>query len=141
MLIVTLLNLSTKVLSDSPFSWRMPTRAMEVRWCGRLFANWVSNFATSVAKLSMELGEFGEPTKGCSLQGCGKHPAQHGVVRGVETHMGGVGVHMLVRVGRPVVSVSVDTLLLLKQWDFDDGVGKGVSTVRVGHQGRPGGPD
>ena len=57
MLIATLLNLSTKVLNDSPFSWRMPTRAMEVKWCGRLVANWVSNFATSVAKLSMELGE------------------------------------------------------------------------------------
>jgi len=24
---------------DSPFSWRMPTRAMEVRWCGLLVAN------------------------------------------------------------------------------------------------------
>ena len=35
----------------------MPTRAMEVRWCGWLVANCVSNFATSVAKLSMELGE------------------------------------------------------------------------------------
>jgi len=55
MLIATLLNLSTKVLNDSPFSWRMPTRVMEVRWCGRLVANWVSNFATSVAKLLMEL--------------------------------------------------------------------------------------
>jgi len=43
--------------------------------------------------------ELGEPTRSCSLQGCGKHSAQHGVVRGVETHMGGVGVHMLVRVG------------------------------------------
>ena len=54
MLIATLLNLSTKVLKDSPFSWRMPTRAMDVRWCGRLVANWVSNFATSVAKLPMD---------------------------------------------------------------------------------------
>jgi len=57
MLNATLLNLSTKVLRDSPFSWRMPTRAMEVRWCDRLVANWVSNFVTRVAKLSMELGE------------------------------------------------------------------------------------
>jgi len=57
MLIATLLNLSTKVLKDSPFFWRMPTRAMDVRWRGRLVANWVSNFATSEAKLSMELGE------------------------------------------------------------------------------------
>jgi len=57
MFIATLLNLSTKVIKDSPFSWRMPTRAMEVRWCGRLVGNWVSNFATSVTKLSMELGE------------------------------------------------------------------------------------
>jgi len=30
-LITTLLNLPTKVLSDSSFSWRMPTRAKEVR--------------------------------------------------------------------------------------------------------------
>jgi len=85
--------------------------------------------------------ELGEPTKGCSFQGCGKHSAQHDVVRGVETHMGGVGVHMLVRVGLPVISVSVETLPLLRQWDFDDGVGKGVSAVWVGRQGRPGGPD
>jgi len=54
--------------------------------------------------------------------------------------MGGVGVHMLVGVGRPVVSVSVETLPLLRKWDFDDGVGKGVSAIRVGRQGRPGGP-
>jgi len=56
MLIATLLNLSTKVLRDSPFSWLMPTRAMDARWCGLLVANWVSNFIMRVAKLSMELG-------------------------------------------------------------------------------------
>ena len=43
--------------------------------------------------------ELGKPAKGCSLQRCRKHLAQHCIVRGVETHMGGVGIHMLVRVG------------------------------------------
>ena len=55
--------------------------------------------------------------------------------------MGGVGVHMLAQVGRPVISVSVETLPLLRQWDLDDDVGKGMSAVRVSRQGRPGGPD
>ena len=56
MLIVTFPNLLMKVLKDSPFSWRMPTKAMEVRWCDRLVANCVSNMDISVAKLSTELG-------------------------------------------------------------------------------------
>jgi len=55
--------------------------------------------------------------------------------------MGGVSVHMLIRVGRPVISVSVETLPLLRQWDFDDGVGKRMSAGRVDRHGRPGGPD
>ena len=54
---------------------------------------------------------------------------------------GGVCVHMLIRVGRPVISVSVETLPLLRQWDFDDGVGKRMSVGRIGCHGRPGGPD
>lgn len=56
MFITTLLNLLTKVLKESPFSWRIPTRAMEVRWCGWLVANYVSNLDISVMKLSMEKG-------------------------------------------------------------------------------------
>jgi len=84
--------------------------------------------------------EFGEPTEGCTLQGSGEHSAQYGLVRDVETHMDGVGLHMLVWVGRPVIPVSVETLPLLRQWDFNDVVGKGMSAVRVGRQGRPGGP-
>ena len=28
-------------------SWWMPTKAMEVRWCGLLMTNWVSNFVTN----------------------------------------------------------------------------------------------
>ena len=41
---------------------------------------------------------------------------------------------------RQVISVSVETLPFLRHWDFDDGVGKGVSAVRVDRQGCPGGP-
>jgi len=62
-----------------------------------------------------EIGwELGKPVKGCSLHRCRKHSAQHCIVRGVETHMGGVGIYMLVRVSRPVVSVSVETLPLVR---------------------------
>jgi len=43
--------------------------------------------------------ELGEPAKGCSLQPSGKNSTQHCIVRGVETHMGGVGVHMLIGIG------------------------------------------
>ena len=57
MFITTFPNLSMKVFRDFPFSWRMPTRAMEVRWCGQLVAKYVSNLDISIAKLSQELGE------------------------------------------------------------------------------------
>jgi len=56
--------------------------------------------------------EFDKPAKGCSLQRCRKHSPQHCIVRGVETHMGDIDIHMLVRVSRHVVSVSVETLPL-----------------------------
>jgi len=34
----------------------MPTKAMEVRLCGQLVANYVPNLATSVLKQSIEFG-------------------------------------------------------------------------------------
>ena len=43
-------------LNDSLFSYRMPTKAMEVRLCGQLVANYVPNLATSVLKQSIEFG-------------------------------------------------------------------------------------
>ena len=54
--------------------------------------------------------ELGEPTEGSSLQGRGKHLARHCVVRCVKTHMGGIGIHMLVWVGCTVIPVLVEAL-------------------------------
>jgi len=54
--------------------------------------------------------------------------------------MDGVSVHMLIRVNRPIISVSVETLPLLRQWDFNNGVGERMLAGRVGRHGRPGGP-
>ena len=85
--------------------------------------------------------ELGKPAKGCSLQRCGKHSAQNCIVQGVKTYMGGVSVHMLIRNGRSVISVSVETLPLVRQWNFNNGVGKRMSAGRVGRHSRPGGPD
>jgi len=34
----------------------MPTSAMDVRWWGRLVANWISNFVIKVSKQSIEFG-------------------------------------------------------------------------------------
>ena len=53
---VTLLNLSMNSLRDSPFSLRMLTRAIKVRWCCQLVANCVPNLGTKVSKKSMEFG-------------------------------------------------------------------------------------
>ena len=44
------------ILSDSHFSCRMLTRAMEDRWCDQLVANCVPNLDTKVSKQSMEVG-------------------------------------------------------------------------------------
>ena len=83
MLIATLLNLSTKVLKDSSFSWRMPTRAMEVRWCGRLVANCLELGYERCEAVNGFGREFGEPTKGSSLRERGEHSAQYRVFRHV----------------------------------------------------------
>ena len=56
MLMATFSNWSMNFIRDSPFSWRMLTRAMDVRWWGRLVANWTSNLATSISKQSTEFG-------------------------------------------------------------------------------------
>ena len=47
-------SLSMNSLSDSPFSCRMLTRAMEDRWCGQLVVNCIPNLGTRVSKQSME---------------------------------------------------------------------------------------
>ena len=45
----TLPNLSMKVRKDFVFSCRMFTKAMDVRWRGRLVVNWAPNFVTKVS--------------------------------------------------------------------------------------------
>ena len=47
--------------------------------------------------------ELGEPTEGCSLQGCRKHSTQHCIVRGIKTHMGSIRIHMVVWVGGSII--------------------------------------
>jgi len=48
-----------------------------------------------------------EPAQGFSLQRGGKHSAQDRAVRGVQAHVHGVHIHVLVGVGRPIVTVHV----------------------------------
>ena len=52
----TLPNFSMNSQRDSPFSWQMPTRAIEVRGCSRLVVNRVPNLDTRVSKQSMNFG-------------------------------------------------------------------------------------
>jgi len=52
----TLLNFSLRVWSDSPFSYHMLASEMDVKWCGRLVVNWVSNLDNSALKQSTKLG-------------------------------------------------------------------------------------
>ena len=40
-------------LNDSPFSYFIFIKAIDVRWCDRLVANWVPNFSTKVSKQSI----------------------------------------------------------------------------------------
>ena len=44
---------------------------------------------------------------------------------------------MLIRVSRPVVSVSIETFPLVRQWNFNDSIGERVSAGRVHRGGRP----
>jgi len=50
-------NISMKDRKDSIFSYRMFTKVMDMRWCRRLVANCVPNFATSVLKQSIECAD------------------------------------------------------------------------------------
>jgi len=50
------LNLSMKSLNDSPFSCRMLTTKINIKWCDQLVANYVMNLATKVSSQSIENG-------------------------------------------------------------------------------------
>jgi len=51
---VILPNLSMKVLNGYPFSYRIFTNVIKVKWWGLLMTNWAPNFITKVSKESIK---------------------------------------------------------------------------------------
>jgi len=78
-----------------------------------------------------EVRELCEPAESSSLQGRGEYSAHERIVSGVQAHVRGVRISVLVWVGRPIVVVSVEALSLVWQWDTDHGIGERVSTYRI----------
>jgi len=80
--------------------------------------------------------EFYEPAESSSLQRCGEDSAHDRIVSGVQAHVRGVRIRMLIWISRAIIAVHVEAFPLVWKWDSDDRIGKRVSTHRIHCTGR-----